>query len=400
MLSKAALAALFVLALPASATVRVARPVAPAGVRPAAVLPVASLPLNPVKLGGLSATLAPSLSAPNIAPQVVPALAAAVAAPHAAQLKTAEAIATAESADQALGRLVELGVLQVSDLPEGETDRVALLKRVWDGVADKRDAALLPVDASWAVPAIRIMRGGKTFLVHGVAHGQFYPPNRRDVARLVAQIKDKKQALYSEQGIPLHYGFAYGLETMDHEVGESNGVPTRVAEAAGGLSSGGIAAAHALLRWAAVGGVGYSWLRAALNPAEPMVWLLALGLSVGLWLLKRGFQPVNRLSVLASAAEAEKLGSTSLAQHLRREAAAFFKPRVSAEDIVRLHLPPGPGAASDSLSPRSAAIAAAAAASAAAVVHVLVGYRHAAEIAWRLTGAEGPTSARSKERQK
>jgi hypothetical protein len=257
-------------------------------------------------------------------------------------------------------------------------------------VADKRDAALLPVDASWAVPAIKVERGGKTYLVHGVAHGQIYPPNRRDVSRLVAQIKAQKQALYSEQGLPIHYGFDYGLETLDREMGESNGVPTRVIDAARGLFAGGIPAVHAILRWAAVGGVGYTWVRAAFNAADPLVWALAIGLTAGLWLLKRGLQPLYRLKTLSEAKKADQLGSPHIAANKRREAAVFYGPRVAAEDIMRLHLPPGPGAAADSLSPRSVAIAAAAAASAAAVVHVLVGYRHAAEIAWRLAGKEGP----------
>jgi hypothetical protein len=57
-------------------------------------------------------------------------------------------------------------------------------------------------------------------------------------------------------------------------------------------------------------------------------------------------------------------------------------------EVLRLHLPPGPGAASDPFSARSAAIAAVVAAEAAAsdlkVVHLLVGYKHAAEIGWRL----------------
>ncbi len=417
------LVALAVVALglsPAAASVRAVRPVAAASsVRPV-VLPVVPFALDLAPSAGIRAALTPTLRAPNDAPKSAsqlraeaadavaqwrasraPATAVAAAAPVAAvnvaPLTPAEAIATAQTSGQALSRLVELGVIKPQDIPEGETDRVALLKRVWDGVSAKLTSDVLPVDASWAVPAITVKRDGKTYLVHGVAHGELYPPNRRQVARLVAQIEKNGHALLSEQNLPAHYGFAYGQETMDQAV-DRHGVPARVTDAAGGPASGGIAAVHAVLRWAALGGTGYAWLRAALSPTDPLVWALAVGVSLGLWLLARGLQPLNRLALLSAARDAERLGSKDLAAHLRREARAFFGPRgVKAEDILRLHLPPGPGAASDSLSPRSSAIAGAALAASASVVHVLVGYRHAAEIAWRLAGADAAvgTAARA-----
>ncbi|MDX6769355.1 MAG: hypothetical protein SF051_07470 [Elusimicrobiota bacterium] len=418
----AAFAVLLAGAVPAGAAARSARPVAPAPAVRLAVAPVVPSGLGLTPTVNLAPNPSSSLVVPNEAPKLADALrsqaaatvaewrasraGAAADAPAASPvgrtpaLSAAEAIATAPTSDQALARLVGLGVIDFTAIPEGETDRVALLKRVWDGVSAELTAAVFPVDASWAVPAIKVERGGKTYLIHGVAHGQLYPPNRRQVAKLVAQIEKNGHALLSEQKLPVHYGFAYGLETMDHEVGETNGMPARVAEAAGGLTSGGVAAAHALLRYAALGGAAYSWVKAALNPADPLVWALAAGLSVGLWLLARGLQPVNKLSVLSDAAAAERLGSKHLAEQLRAEASAFFKPRVKAEDILRLHLPPGPGAAADSLSPRSAAIAAAAAAASASVVHVLVGYRHAAEIAWRLARPEGPTGGPSRDQSR
>lgn len=409
MLNRTVALAVVVLGLsPAAATVRVARPVASASnVRPV-VVPVVPLALNLAPSAGLQAGLAPTLSATNDAPNLAarlraeaaetvaqwrasraPASAVAVSAPSAAPspiLTPAEAIATAQSSDQALSRLVGLGIIQPAHIPEGETDRVALLKRVWDGVSTKLTSEVLPVDDAWAVPAISVQRDGKTYLIHGVAHGQLYPPNRRQVTRLVSQIEKQGHALLTEQNLPAHYGFAYGQETMDKEV-DRHGVPARVTAAAAGLET--IAQAHALMRGGALGVVGYAWVHTALNPSDPLAWLLAVGAMLGLWLLARGLQPLNRLSLLSAAHDAERLGSKDLAAHLRREARAFFGPRgVKAEDILRLHLPPGPGAASDSLSPRSAAIAGAALAASASVVHVLVGYRHAAEIAWRLAGAD------------
>lgn len=395
MILQTALAALFVGAATASATVKAVRPVAPAFVAPARMAPAASLSPLLTTPAGLSATLTPSFSVPHDAPPAAPA--AALLAPAAAKAPTpVEAVVEAANVPDALVRLIDLGVIETRDVPKGQTDRAALLGRVWDGIAEKSPSELLPVDREWAVPAIKVERGGKTYLVHGVAHGQYYPPNRRDVARLVSEIKSRGHELYSEQNLPVHYGYAYGKHVMDHETGESNGLPARVADISRGVFAG-IPAVHALIRWAAVGGVGYSWLHATLNPSQPLFWLLAAGLTAGLWLLKRGLQPLNRIGELNDAAEAEKLGSPHIAEQRRRAAAAFYGPRVAPEDILRLHLPPGPGASVDPLSPRSAAIAAAAAASAAAVVHVLVGYRHAAEIAWRLAGKEGPRGGPTRE---
>lgn len=369
-------------------------PAARAGQRAAgtrAVMPHAVGVGVPVRLG-LTA-LAPLTAGRSPLAQLSPSPAAPVEAPRpseALSASAAEAIAQARSADEALESLKQLGLIKEAEIPRGETDRDAFLKRIWDGVSGPHTAALFPVDDSWAVPAITVKRGDRTYFIHGVAHGQLYPPNRRDVVRLVSHIKKQGHALYSEHDMPLYYGFSYGLETMDRAINAVGARPAPVAAADRGLPAAAIPFVHALARWSALGGVGYAWLSAALNPGELHLWLVAGTMSLALWLVARGLQPLNRLRALADARETQQLGSPELAEQLRRQAAAFFKPRVKAEDILRLYLPPGPGAASDSLSPRSAAIAAAAAASSAAAVHVLVGYRHAAEIAWRLLGPQGP----------
>lgn len=330
-------------------------------------------------------------AAPASTPSPAPLVAAEASSPKAAltaeqtAAAATDAIIAAKGVDEALGSLVSLGVLKAQALPEGETDRLALLKRVWDGVSGKRAAELLPVDAGWAVPALRVERGGKTYLVHGVAHGQYYPAHRRSVMRLVKQVSAQGSVLLSEQRIPEHYGFSYGLETLDHAV-VSHDERAEVVKAARGLPPAAIGAVHALMRLGALGGVGYAWARAALQGADPLAWGLALAGGAALYLLWRGMQPLNRLSVLAGAREADSLGSPHLAEQLRREAKAFFTKPVRAEDVRALHLPPGPAASTDEFSPRSAAIAAAARAAEGSVVHVLVGYKHAAEIAWRLAG--------------
>jgi hypothetical protein len=332
------------------------------------------------------------------APLVAPEASAPKAVLTAEQTAAAatDAIIAAKGVDEALGSLVSLGVLKAEALPEGPTDRLALLKRVWDGVSSKRAAELLPVDSGWAVPALRVQRGGKTYLVHGVAHGQYYPAHRGTVMRLVKQVSAEGSVLLSEQRIPEHYGFSYGLETLDHAV-VAHDERAEVVKAARGLPPAAIGAVHALMRLGALGGVGYAWARAALQGVDPLAWGLALAGTAVLYLLWRGMQPLNRLSVLAGAREADALGSPQLAEQLRREAQAFFTKPVKAEDVRALHLPPGPAAASNEFSPRSAAIAAAAQAAEGAVVHVLVGYKHAAEIAWRLAGYPAGAGAASKD---
>jgi hypothetical protein len=74
----------------------------------------------------------------------------------------------------------------------------------------------------------------------------------------------------------------------------------------------------------------------------------------------RRLLPYYRLRDLWDARAYGKLpGGEPAAAHMRREAHALHKAKLDPMEVLRLHLPPGPGAANDPFSQRSAAMAAA-----------------------------------------
>lgn len=314
---------------------------------------------------------------------VLPAAAVPAALTTPAQLKpVAQAIAQATSVDQALLHLTALGAVSAQKLPDDPTDRLFTLKRLWDVSAPALTETALPVDDTWAVPALTVETPKAIYKIHPVAHGQVFAPNKKQVRALVDQVRRNGHALVSEEGLPAHYGYSFGRETLDHAV--DRGAPLEVAPAAKGLSEPVLRAAHALMA-----AVGLSPLiLTSYYAAEQHSLLAALAaaalLSVTL-LARRGFLALYKWQERLQARQADAAGAPEMAEQLRRQAEALHKPALDALDVARLHLPPGVGAAHDPFAPRSAAIAAALAeAPEAHVVHVLVGYKHAADIGWRL----------------
>ena len=314
-------------------------------------------------------------------------LKAEISAPAAAQTQAAAgaAIANSKSVDAALGALVQGGLLAPEKVPQDETDKLFLLKRLWDHAAPAYAEGKIAVDSSWAVPALSVKNGETTYLIHPVAHGQLYPPNKRAVAKLVRQIEKNDAPLFSEQGLPAHYAFAYGRETADH--GVDQGAAISVGPAAQGVPAGALKFFHLAFVAAALTPLGLA-IHEILRQPSLLSIVPAVAYAAVLLALRSGFLPFYRWDKRRDAAEAKALGAADLAEQLSREAQSLHRARLDPMEVLRLHLPPGPGAASDPFSARSAAIAAVVAAEAAAsdlkVVHLLVGYKHAAEIGWRL----------------
>jgi hypothetical protein len=369
------------LALPASA--------ANVGVRlPASLpaLPAAAVPSAvslPSQLGALPASPA-TLSAP-LTPRDAVAGNSISPIPSAPAAFVGAAIAEAPSVDAAFAKLVADGGLKAEAVPQDPTDKLYALKRLWDHAAPAYAEGKIAVDASWAVPALRVENGGTTFLIHPVAHGQLYPPNKRPVGRLVKQIEKAGEALYSEQYLPSHYAFSYGRETADHGVDE--GAPISVGPAARGVPAGALKAFHAAVVAAALTPLALAAPQILHNPALATI-LPAVLYAAFLAVVRSGLLPFYRWGQEQRAREARTLGAEELAAQLSREAAALHKATLDPLEVLRLHLPPGPGAESDPFAARSAAMAKAvaedAAAAGAKVVHLLVGYKHAADIGWRL----------------
>jgi hypothetical protein len=371
LLSVAASAANLGVKLPALPLAAPSAPVAPA-------LP-ASLPALPAQLAPRAELGAPS--APS-----VPGYTPAAPAPRApAPAAVGAAIAESKSVDEAFARVVKTGALSPEKVPQDPTDRLYALKRLWDHAAPAYAEGKIAVDSGWAVPALRVENAGTTYLVHPVAHGQLYPPNRRAVLRLVGQIKESGGALYSEEKLPSHYGFAFGRETMDHRVDQ--GLPIAVEPAAGGVSDGAMRFVYRAFTAAALTPLALALPQIIDHPSK-LVIVPALLYLAFLAVLRSGLLPFYRFEKWGLSRQARALGAPEMAEQLRREAGALHRARLDALEVLRLHLPPGPGAEHDAFAARSEAMAKAVAedakAAEAKVVHLLVGYKHAADIGWRL----------------
>lgn len=370
LISVAASAANFGVKLPSLPLAAPSAPIAPA------------LPRLPAQLGSPMPQ-----GLPAILPGENPVAAASAPAPQAPVPLAAvgAAIAESKSVDEAMERVVKTGALAPEKVPQDPTDRLYALKRLWDHAAPAYAEGKVAVDAGWAVPALRVENGGTTYLVHPVAHGQIYPPNRRAVLRLVDQIKESGGALYSEEKLPTHYGFAFGRETMDHRVDE--GLPIAVQPAAGGVSDGAMRFVYRAFTAAALTPLALALPQIVDHPSKLVVVPALLYLAF-LAVLRSGLLPFYRYEKWKLSREARSVGAAEMAEQLKREAAVLHRARIDAAEVLRLHLPPGPGAASDRFAPRSEAMAKAVADDAKAagskVVHLLVGYKHAADIGWRL----------------
>ncbi len=306
------------------------------------------------------------------------------------------AISESKTTDEAAKRLMALGVLGPLETALATADPDSfrfLLVRLW-----RRAAPSIPAqfksDDSFGLPALKVERGGVTYWVHGVTHGQRGAPRRGAVLKTAANIEKAGHALYSEHHLPLHYGYGYGHETLDQAA--ADGSPAEIAPAANGLSRAQIRAAK-LIDWLVSPGsaIGAAvW--AVASHGAPLALLAVLLTGVYAWLVLTGSLPLIRMKRRARAARARADGFEDMADQYAEEADLFLVASPKAEDVRGLELPKPLGIdATDSFTKRSLAIADAAAAHAAAAgaanVHLIVGHLHAQEVAWRLS-APAPES--------
>ncbi|UPT73754.1 MAG: hypothetical protein M0D55_18195 [Elusimicrobiota bacterium] len=309
------------------------------------------------------------------------------------------AIAESKTAGEAASRLLSLGAVGPLEAQLASEDADALdflLKRLWRAAAPSIPGEFA-VDSSWSVPALKVERGGVTYFVHAIAHGEHAPPRRGALLALAAKVESSGAALYSEQNLPVYYGYAAGKETLDHKA--PLGYPTLVVDAARGWTKSGLAAKR-VVEWAIAPG---SALAAAawtlFSPQSVLAWaalLLALGLS---FLFLTSGIPLRRFRHRRRGAMASDNGWTDIAAQYEDEAAHFFTAAPDLEVLRSLELPQPLGASEDAHSVRSRAladaVAADAAASGAAEVHVVVGHMHAHEVAWRLKHGPRPAASGS-----
>lgn len=251
----------------------------------------------------------------------------------------ARAISDAGSLTAALDALRGTGVLAAEERGDEGRARLMLL-RVWHSVAGSVPAEPLVVEAA-----------GVTYHIHPVVHGQAVPLRSRAVRGLVSRLEKSGAALLSEQDLGRFYGFAYGLETRDHEAAAGRPAELRAQPAS----------ARRAFLWTAL-----------LGPLALLVW---------------------RLLYARLSARARLEGEADLAFWLRARARALFSRRFDWAAVRRTELPAaltleeGGWTAARSVS-MAAAAAALSAARGLSELHLLVGHKHAEQLAALL--ARGP----------
>ncbi|MEK7390400.1 MAG: hypothetical protein AAB036_11970 [Elusimicrobiota bacterium] len=256
---------------------------------------------------------------------------------------------------EAASRLSRLGVLSPREEALAQSDKDGLeflLARLWRKTADSIPAPF-SVDRRFPIPALTVRRENTTYFVHGVNHGQVYPPRRHDVLSTVERIAESGEVLYSEENLPAHYGYRVGREALDHA--SSAGAPAAIVPAART----------------------YTAFTLALKRAFDLLALPFIALI-----------PWARWKTRQRAAALRAEGLDDNADHLDDMARYFYVSKPDPDALRLLELPQPLGATQHPLSVRSRAIAAAVAADAAAlgasVVHLIVGAAHIHEIAWSL----------------
>jgi hypothetical protein len=306
----------------------------------------------------------------------------------------ARAIEGSSGLAQVGGRLAGLGLLKPAEVGSTYPDMPTHLETLVEGLWRETSPALdldRGVERNWAVPALVVTRSRTTFYVHPLAHGWIRPDNRGAVLRLIEQITASGGILYSEQNLPGVYGYRNGREFLDHTV--ADGKPAAVRGAAKGTSIQRLDRALTVLL--SLGALAWTASGVWAAPSDPAAWGLFAAAAAFLWLLSRAFKPLLRARRLLRAAQLRSTGDADGAAWYMADAAAFYGRLIDPAVLRRLRLPMPLGLSSDRLSKRSLAMADAAAADAATLgaqkVHVLTGYEHSLEIAWRLENSDAKT---------
>ena len=306
----------------------------------------------------------------------------------------ADALAAASDPRDAARRLADLGLLTADERdtahPSAKSDFKSLLGRLWY-LTSPSATSKTEIDSSWPVPALVVRKGSKTYFIHPIAHGQWRPNGRGAVLGLVRRIRKSGQALYSEQILPAFYGYRDGRETLDHAV--LNGRPVTVVDA----SRGGLAAtiASRLIEAMILSAPFLLAVKLYALALNPVSWpFIALG-GIYWFLYLRSKQPLLRRQILAEAQSWRALGDEDRAAWIEAEARALYGGKFDLSELSRLTPPPSLGIGKEPFkifTGRSMAMADAVAADSQGSenVHIITGYEHAHEIAWRLENPIGP----------
>ena len=251
----------------------------------------------------------------------------------------AQALVQSQSPSDAATRLSALGLLgskEASLAVTREDEFRFLLTRVWRKTSPSVPSST-PVDETYTIPALKVVRGGVTYFVHGVAHGQNSPPRRGAVLALTRAVVAAGHALYSEQNLPAYYGYTAGRETLDHKA--PDGTPTTVVAAAPGFTPASLLIKRAI-DWAVTPGTAVASLIWGLL-AHASIWpwaCLGVSLALALFVLAGGL-PYLRMLRRRRAAQARAAGLEDIADQYADEARNFFVANPDLEVLRGLELP-------------------------------------------------------------
>ncbi|MBI4346789.1 MAG: hypothetical protein HY553_08030 [Elusimicrobia bacterium] len=300
----------------------------------------------------------------------------------------AEELRASSDFHDAAGRLARLGLMSPKAAELAASERPQQLRwslhRLWHDVAPTLPPQFKS-DTRWSVPALTVEKDGVTYYVHGLLHGhRNHPAYWRDARRLARELEARGLPLYWEQGLPEHYGTAYGREALDHRA--LRGKPAALRDAPAEARLGAVATTLRRLAWSAAF-LALPGAAIAQDPSNPLGWLGLGAAALPIAELWTGFRRLMRLHLWS---EARSSSSPDEAHTADERIKAAFGRRVDFPALWRVELPlPLKLSELPRVAERSESIALAVRDEAQArgnrEVHIVVGYNHAPEVAWHLS---------------
>jgi hypothetical protein len=263
------------------------------------------------------------------------------------------------------------------------------LRQLWHDAAPSTPRQFR-IDATWLIPSFEVRRDDIVYHVHPIVHGAGMAAQPSLVRGFVEFLRLRSLPLYSEQELPSMFSYSHGKETLDHRVkyGQPIGLRDIPFEEAGQ----GMWRLRTAVKYAFVGALaGLPLLYLSHHAASPAAWTLAaVGLAAA-WTVRNAFLPLFNFYHRALALAARfGAGSADHAAHLRRLGSTLFGSELDLDALRRVEFPmPLRAERAGSSTERSYAMADIIRLDAEQrnlkEVHILAGFDHAQELAWRLT---------------
>lgn len=324
--------------------------------------------------------------------------------------KLARAVKTSKDYPEVLSKLERLGVAFPGEHRLADQDDLARFEFAVRQLWWETSPALAPkwTPKAGELPSLAVERDGIRFFIHGTAHGWRWgelslqsPPAA--VKRLISRIEKANGALYSEQWLPLLFGYSHGLEFRDERSFLTGRAPLRPARSMGpglltalGTTRAAVIAAGLALAAAAAAAPAYAWI------AAPFAAIL-----IGFAAISASSLVILRANILMDSWSARRKGLSDPAAYLAR-IYRFTARTIDAGAYMNRHLLPLPLGAAGGISEDDRIIALRSKAMARSALmdaksrglkeaHLLVGQAHVPQIASYLSDPEVPAGAGPKD---